>query len=87
MNLIFPFAQSPQGLLTGYVPRIGLFLLWAGEALAVIVGVTSLFLILKADIASQKVKGIVVRSMFSIAVGLIGVIFLWLIVGHIVIGF
>ncbi|MFY8200924.1 MAG: hypothetical protein ACOVLE_09660 [Pirellula staleyi] len=31
VNQVFPFAQSPRGLLTGIVPRIGLFLLWAGE--------------------------------------------------------
>ena len=35
VNLIFPFAQSPRGLLTGIVPRIALCLLWFGEVLAV----------------------------------------------------
>ncbi len=87
VNLFFPFAQSPRGLLTGYVLRIGLFLLWAGEAPAVVVGLASLLLIRRSDMSSKAIIGIVVGSVCGITVGLIGVIFFWLIVGHVVIGF
>jgi hypothetical protein len=87
VNQVFPFAQSPRGLLTGIVPRIGLFLLWAGEALAVVVGLASLLLIRRSDMTSKDIIGIVVGSVCGITVGLIGVIFFWLIVGHVVIGF
>ncbi len=57
------------------------------EALAVVLGLASLLLIRRADIASKHVIGIVVGSVCGITVGIIGVIFFWLIVGHVVIGF
>lgn len=87
VNQISPFAQTPRGLLVGFLPRAGLYVLWAGEALAVIVGLASLLLIRRADITSKAVVGIVAGSLCSIAVGIFGVIFFWLIVGHIVFGF
>ena len=34
-----PFDRTRQGLLTGLLPRTGLYVLWAGEAVAVIVGI------------------------------------------------
>lgn len=82
-----PFAHSPQGILTGFLPRMLLVLLWAGEALAVVAGAGGLVLIRRPDIASKAVGGIVVRSLCGIVIGLIGVLVLWLYVGHRVIGF
>lgn len=87
VNQISPFAQTPRGLLAGFLPRAGLYVLWAGEALAVVAGLASLLLIRRADITSKAVVGIVAGSLCGIAVGLFGVIFFWLVVGHIVIGF
>lgn len=87
VNQISPFEHSPRGLLAGVVPRAILYALWAGEALAVIVGLASLLFIRRADIDSKAVVGIVVGSLCGIAVGLFGTIFFWLVVGHIVIGF
>lgn len=86
-NQISPFEHSPRGLLTGIVPRAGLYVLWAGEALAVVVGIVSFLLIRRDDIASKAIIGIVARSLCGIAAGLFGTVFLWLVVGHIVIGF
>jgi hypothetical protein len=87
VNQISPFAQTPRGLLAGFVPRAGLYVLWAGEALAVVAGVAGLLLIRRADITSKSVAGIVAASVCGITVGLFGTIFFWLVVGHIVIGF
>lgn len=87
VNVISPFEQTPRGPLAGFLPRAGLYLLWAGEALAVVAGLAGLLLIRRADITSKAVIGIVAGSLCGIAVGLFGVIFFWLIVGHIVIGF
>ena len=82
-----PFDRTRQGLLTDFLPRTGLYVLWAGEAFAVVAGVGSFLLIRRKDFASDAIIGIVARSLCGIAVGLYGVIVLWLIVGHIVIGF
>ncbi len=41
VNQISPFEHSPRRLLTGFVPRAGLYVLWAGEALAVVVGIVA----------------------------------------------
>jgi hypothetical protein len=82
-----PFERGAQGVLTGFLPRAALWLLWAGEALAVGVGVVSFLLIRREDIACQAVAGIVARSLCGIVVGLFGVLLLWLVVGHTVIGF
>ncbi len=94
LNFIFvkvdqmpPFDRTTQGLLTGLLPRTGLCVLWAGEAFAVVAGIGSFLLIRRKDIASDAIIGIVARSLCGIAVGLYGVIVLWLIVGHLVIGF
>jgi hypothetical protein len=81
------FERTSQGLLTGIVPRMVLYVLWAGEALAVVVGIGSFPLIRKDDITSKVIVGIVARSLCGIAAGLCGTVFLWLIVGHSVIGF
>ena len=87
LNLIARFETNERGLLVGILPRTTLYVLWAGEALAVVVGVVSFLLIRRHDIASKAIIGIVARSLCGIAVGLIGTVVLWLIVGHIVIGF
>ena len=87
LNVIVRFETNQRGLLTGLLPRTALYVLWAAEALAVVVGVVSLLLIRRHDIASKAVIGIVVRNLCGITVGLIGTFVLWLIVGHIVIGF
>ncbi len=87
VNQVFPFEQTPRGLLAGFLPRTGLYVLWAGEALAVVAGLASLLLIRRADITSKAIIGIVARSLCGIAAGLFGTVFLWLVVGHIVIGF
>ena len=86
-NQISPFEHSPRGLLTGFVPRTGLYVLWGGEALAVVVGIGSFLLIWRENIAAKSIVGVVARSLCGIAAGLIGTVFLWLVVGHIVIGF
>jgi hypothetical protein len=81
------FGRTRQGVLTGFLPRTVLYVLWAGEALAVVVGLGSFLLIARKDIASKAIIGIVARSLCGIAVGLCGGLVLWLIVGHIVTGF
>ena len=81
------FDRTSQGLLTGIVPRTILYVLWAGEALAVVAGVASFLLIRRNDVTSQAIAGIVARSLCGIATGLGGTVVLWLVVGHSVIGF
>jgi hypothetical protein len=87
VNEISPFGRTRQGVLTGFLPRAVLCLAWAGEALAVIVGCGSLFLVRRADATSKSLQGIGARSLCAVAVGLCGSVVLWLIVGHVVIGF
>jgi len=82
-----PFEQTKHGLLTGFLPRTVLFVLWAGEALAVVIGIGSFLLIRRKDITAKAMVGIVARSLIGIALGLFGVLFLWLWIGHVVIGF
>ena len=82
-----PFDQTRHGVLTGFLPRTVLFVLWAGEALAAVVGIGSFMLIRREDITSKAIGGIVARSLGGIVVGSFGVLFLWLYVGHRVIGF
>jgi hypothetical protein len=77
-----PFNRTKQGVLTGFLPGAVLYGLWAGEALAVVVGIGSFLLIRRKDITSKAIIGIVMRTLCGIAVGLFGVIFFWLIVGH-----
>jgi hypothetical protein len=84
---VTPFARGARGVLTGFLPRALLYLLWAGEALAVVVGLASFLFIKRHDVTSKAVPGIVVRSLCGIVVGFFGTIFLWLVVGHTVIGF
>ena len=82
------FAQNTQrGMLTGFLPRGALWVMWAGTGLAVIVGLGSFVLIRRPDIASKAITGIVVRSLIGIGVGLCECVVLWLYVGHRVIGF
>jgi ABC-type Mn2+/Zn2+ transport system permease subunit len=82
------FAQDTRrGILTGFLPRGALWVMWAGTGLAVIVGLGSFVLIRRADIASKAIIGIVMRSMIGIGVGLCACGVLWLYVGHRVIGF
>jgi hypothetical protein len=87
VNQSSPFDHTRQGVLTGFLPRTILYMLWAGEALAVVVGLGSFLLIRRDDIASMAIVGIVARSLCGIAAGLFGTLVLWLVVGHIVIGF
>lgn len=79
--------ETKHGVLTGLLPRTVLYVLWAGEGLAVVLGVASFLLIRKGDIVSQAIFGIVARSLCGIIVGLFGTLVLWLVVGHFVIGF
>jgi hypothetical protein len=55
--------------------------------LAVVVGFVSFLLIRRNDAVRQAIPGIMVRSLVGIVVGLIGTLILWLVVGHMVIGF
>ena len=82
-----PFDQTSQGVLTGYLPRAVLVLLWVVEALAAVVGIGSFLVIRREDITSKAIVGVVVSSLGGIALGLMGAVFLWLYVGHRVIGF
>lgn len=82
-----PFDRTRQGLLTGFLPRSALYVLWAGEALAPVFGIGSFLLIRRQDFTLKVILGIVARSLCGIVVGMLGGICLWLIVGHIVIGF
>lgn len=87
MDQMSPFDRTRQGVLTGFLPRTVLFLVWTGEALAVIVGIGSFLLIRREDRDANAIVGIVARSLCGIAVGLFGTVVLWLVVGHMVIGF
>ena len=87
VDQISPFDQTKHGVLTGLLPRTVLYVLWAGEGLAVVVGAVSFLLIRKGDMISKAIFGIVARSPCGIAVGLVGVLVLWVVVGHIVVGF
>ena len=87
LNQMVRFETNARGLLVGILPRTALYALWASEALATLVGVVSLLLIRRNDIASKAIIGIVARNSCGIAVGLIGTVVLWLIVGHVVMGF
>ena len=82
----FQLAQTRRGVLAGFLPRTALWLMWAGTALAVIAGLGS-FVLIRPDITSKAIIGIVVRSLCGIIVGLGGCVVLWLYVGHRVIGF
>lgn len=81
------FDRTKQGVLTGFAPRTILYLVWAGEALAAIVGIGSFVFVRQRDRDSHAICGIAVRSVCGIALGLCGAVVLWLVVGHVVIGF
>ncbi len=88
IDQVSPFDRAPkQRLLTSFLPRAGLYVLWVGEALAVVAGIGSFLLIRRKDISSMAVIGISVISLCGIGIGLYGTILLWLMVGQIVIGF
>ena len=74
-----PFFQTKHGVLTLTV----LYVLWAGEGLAVVLGVASFLLIRKGDMVPVAIVGIVARSLCGIIVGLFGTLVLWLVVGHV----
>jgi hypothetical protein len=81
------FAHTRQGVLTGFLPRAALWMMWAGTGLAVITGIGSFLFIRRPDITSKAIIGIVARSLCGIGAGLCGCVVLWLYVGHRVIGF
>lgn len=87
INGISPFETTGQGVLTGMFPRIVLCGLFAVEALAVAIGVASFLLVRQRDKTSKAIVGIVLRSVCGIVAGLCAGLVLWLVVGHIVIGF
>jgi len=87
VDQVSPFERTNQGVLTALLPRALLYLLWAGETLAVVMGVGSFLLIRQTDRLGQRVLGIAVRSLVGTIVGLISGLILWLVVGHVVIGF
>jgi hypothetical protein len=73
----YPFDdQTKHGVLTVF------YVLWAGEGLAVVLGVASFLLIRKGDMVPMAIVGIVARSLCGIIVGLFGNLVLWLVVGH-----
>ena len=82
-----PYEHTGQGVLKGFLPRATLVVVWAGAALTAFTGIASLFLIRKTDIATKAVYGIAGRAVCGIVAGLLGVLIMWLIVGHVVIGF
>jgi hypothetical protein len=83
----FRFAHTRHGVLTGFLSRTALWLMWAVTGLAVITGLGSLVLIRRPDITSKAIIGIVARSLIGILAGLFGCVVMWLIVGHRVVGF
>lgn len=87
MEQVSPFEQTKHGVLTGFLPRTILYVLWAGETLAAIIGIGSFAFIRRQDITSSAIIGIVTRSILGIAIGIFGSLVLWLYVGHRVIGF
>jgi hypothetical protein len=87
MDQALQFERTSNGVLMGFLPRTVLCVLWAGEALAVLVGAGSFLLIRRHDIESKAVIGIVLRSLGGIVAGLFGTLVLWLFVGHWVFGF
>ena len=87
LDQVSPFDQTRHGVLTGFLPRTVLYAVWAGVTLAAVVGIGSFVLIRREDITSKAIIGIVARSLCGIAMGLFGGLFLWLYVGHRVIGF
>jgi hypothetical protein len=86
-NEVAPFATTSRGLLSGFLPRALLYVVWATEALAVVVGVGSFLLIRRHDVAAGGVIWIAVRGLLEIAAGLVEMLFMWLLIGHIIIGF
>lgn len=87
LNRLWPFETTRQGVLTHWLPRTLLCLVWAGEAAAALIGLASLAMIRQRDVIANAIAGIVVRSLFGIAVGLVGTVVMFLIVGHVVVGF
>ena len=86
-NEITPYATNRQGVLTGFFPRTVLCALLAIEMLAVVVGAGSFLLIRQRDMTSKAVAGIVLRNVCGIVAGLCTGLVLWIVAGHIVIGF
>ena len=81
------YDHTGQGVLKGFFPRAALSIAWLGAALTALSGLVSLLLIRKVDVETESVYGIVGRGVFGIITGLIGVLILWIVVGHVVVGF
>ena len=84
---VLPFDQTRQGVLTGFLPRTVLVVVWLGQAVAAIIGFTSFFIVRRMDAKSKAIIGIAVRGLTGVVLGLSGSFVLWLYVGHRVIGF
>jgi len=84
---VSPYDHTGPGVLKGFLPRATLVVVWVGATLTTFIGMARLLLIRKADIATNAVYGIVGRSVCGIITGLLGVLIMWLIAGHVVIGF
>ena len=84
---VSPHARSGQGVLLGLLARVTLVVGWVAAGLTALVGIASLLLIRKVDIMTNAVYGIVGRGVFGAIAGLLGSLVLWLVVGHVVIGF
>lgn len=82
-----PYDHTGQGVLKGFLPRATLVVVWVGAALTAFTGIASLLLIRKTDITTKAVYGIAGRGVCGIVAGLLGVLVMWIIVGHVVIGF
>jgi len=87
VDQIAAYEVTRHGILTGFLPRAVLCVLLAGEVLAVVIGAVSLLLIRQRDKTSKAILGIVLRSLCGAVAGLCAGLFLWLFVGHVVIGF
>lgn len=84
---VSPFDKTRHGVLTGLLPRAALVAVWAGTALTALFGMASLLLIRRRDLQTNAVYGIAGRGLCGIVMGLLGVLVMWLFVGHVVIGF
>ena len=84
---VLPFDQTKQGVLTGFLPRTVLVVVWLGETVAAFIGFSSFLIVRRLDVNSKAIIGISVRGLTAVVLGLSGSLVLWLYVGHRVIGF
>ena len=87
VDQLFGFERGSRGVLSGFLPRLALYVAWAAEAFAVVAAAGCFFMIRRTDKENGTIGGIIVRALCGLAVGFIGSVLLWLVVGHIVIGF